>query len=63
MGAIFNVFPLILIPVLTYNIWAFGATARTVTADGASKYVSIWPTRGCACRWRPALNGRSRSAT
>ncbi|MBL8537802.1 MAG: hypothetical protein JNM59_10410 [Hyphomonadaceae bacterium] len=27
MGAIFNVFPLILIPVLTYNIWAFGATA------------------------------------
>ncbi|MGD9815623.1 MAG: hypothetical protein AB7Q23_15545 [Hyphomonadaceae bacterium] len=31
MGAIFNVFPLILIPVLTYNIWAFGATAA---ADG-----------------------------
>ncbi len=29
MGAIFNVFPLILIPVLTYNIWAFGATAAT----------------------------------
>jgi hypothetical protein len=27
MGAIFNVFPLILVPVLTYNIWAFGATA------------------------------------
>ena len=27
MGAIFNVFPLILIPVLIYNIWAFGATA------------------------------------
>jgi len=27
MGAIFNVFPLILIPVLVYNIWAFGATA------------------------------------
>ncbi len=32
MGAIFNVFPLILIPVLTYNIWAFGATASV--ADG-----------------------------
>ncbi|HYD86996.1 MAG TPA: hypothetical protein VEA80_05955 [Vitreimonas sp.] len=32
MGAIFNVFPLILIPVLTYNIWAFGATASA--ADG-----------------------------
>ena len=29
MGAIFNVFPLILIPVVTYNIWAFGATATT----------------------------------
>ena len=27
MGAIFNVFPLILIPVLTYTIWAFGSTA------------------------------------
>lgn len=27
MGAIFNVFPLVLIPVLTYNIWAFGSTA------------------------------------
>lgn len=27
MGAIFNVFPLILFPVLVYNIWAFGSTA------------------------------------
>jgi hypothetical protein len=27
VGAIFNVFPLVLIPVLTYNIWAFGSTA------------------------------------
>jgi hypothetical protein len=26
MGAIFNVFPLLLVPVLIYNIWAFGAT-------------------------------------
>ncbi len=34
MGAIFNVFPLILIPVLTYNIWAFGATAAN-NGDGA----------------------------
>ena len=34
MGAIFNVFPLILIPVLTYNIWAFGATASS-NGDGA----------------------------
>ena len=34
MGAIFNVFPLILIPVLIYNIWAFGSTAvRTSAAD------------------------------
>lgn len=29
MGAIFNVFPLILIPVLIYNIWAFGSTAAS----------------------------------
>lgn len=35
MGAIFNVFPLILIPVLTYNIWAFGATAAN-NNDGAA---------------------------
>lgn len=35
MGAIFNVFPLILIPVLTYNIWAFGATAAN-SGDGAT---------------------------
>jgi hypothetical protein len=27
MGAIFNVFPLMLIPVLIYNIWAFASTA------------------------------------
>jgi hypothetical protein len=32
MGAIFNVFPLILIPVLMYNIWAFGRTATGTTA-------------------------------
>lgn len=35
MGAIFNVFPLILIPVLIYNIWAFGATAAN-NNDGAA---------------------------
>ncbi|MGE0829596.1 MAG: hypothetical protein AB7O04_09620 [Hyphomonadaceae bacterium] len=34
MAAIFNVFPLILIPVLMYNIWAFGRTATgTTSAD------------------------------
>ncbi len=33
MGAIFNVFPLILIPVLIYNIWAFAATAAGATAS------------------------------
>ncbi|MBX3510118.1 MAG: hypothetical protein KF700_02885 [Hyphomonadaceae bacterium] len=32
MGAIFNVFPLILIPVLIYNIWAFGSTAAGTDA-------------------------------
>ncbi len=26
MGAIFNVFPLLLIPVLIYNVWGFGST-------------------------------------
>lgn len=36
MGAIFNVFPLILIPVLTYNIWAFGATATSQADDGGA---------------------------
>ncbi len=34
MGAIFNVFPLLLVPVLIYNIWAFASTAtRTSAAD------------------------------
>ena len=26
MGAIFNVFPLLLVPVLIYNVWGFGST-------------------------------------
>jgi hypothetical protein len=26
MGAIFNVFPLLMIPVLIYNVWGFGST-------------------------------------
>jgi hypothetical protein len=34
MGAIFNVFPLMLVPVLTYNIWAFAATAGS--SDGGA---------------------------
>jgi len=33
MGAIFNVFPLILIPVLIYNIWAFGSTVGGAEAE------------------------------
>jgi hypothetical protein len=32
MGAIFNVFPLILIPVLIYNIWAFSAGLAQTSA-------------------------------
>lgn len=32
MGAIFNVFPLLIVPVLMYNIWAFGRTATGTTA-------------------------------
>ncbi|HVY84363.1 MAG TPA: hypothetical protein VG943_04460 [Caulobacterales bacterium] len=35
MGAIFNVFPLILIPVLIYNIWAFASTAGQGSTPGA----------------------------
>jgi len=35
MGAIFNVFPLLLIPVLIYNIWAFAATASQGHTSGA----------------------------
>jgi hypothetical protein len=42
MGAIFNVFPLILIPVLTYNIWAFGATAADQGTDVRSHLQSEW---------------------
>ncbi len=46
MGAIFNVFPLILVPVLIYNIWAFGATAagttgRDVRANLANEWFSV----------------------
>lgn len=33
MGAIFNVFPLLLVPVLIYNIWAFGATIGHTAKD------------------------------
>lgn len=42
MGAIFNVFPLILIPVLTYNIWAFGATAADKGNDVRNHLQSEW---------------------
>jgi len=38
MGAIFNVFPLLLIPVLIYNIWAFGASVGG--QEGAAAFVA-----------------------
>ncbi|MET0182085.1 MAG: hypothetical protein ABW199_04275 [Caulobacterales bacterium] len=46
MGAIFNVFPLILIPVLIYNILAFGSTVagttgRDVRANLANEWFSV----------------------
>jgi len=47
MGAIFNIFPLILVPVLIYNIWAFGATAAGTTPEDlrnvmeATKWFSV----------------------
>jgi hypothetical protein len=40
MGAIFNVFPLILIPVLIYNIWAFGSTAAGVTSANLRQHLT-----------------------
>ena len=39
MGAIFNVFPLILIPVLIYNIWAFGSTAAGTDAVDVRRHL------------------------
>ncbi|MEJ0060739.1 MAG: hypothetical protein WDM79_14690 [Terricaulis sp.] len=39
MGAIFNVFPLILIPVLIYNIWAFASTAGGTTARDVREHL------------------------
>ncbi len=62
MGAIFNVFPLILIPVLTYNIWAFGATAAN-NGDGAAvreHLADAWMHDADGVR---RARGSSRSAT
>jgi hypothetical protein len=43
MGAIFNVFPLILIPVLIYNLWAFGSTAAgTASANVRQHLTQQW---------------------
>jgi hypothetical protein len=59
MGAIFNVFPLILIPVLVYNIWAFGATAGS--DDGGVSVVQhlqdVWINMPMASRvtWQVAF--------
>jgi hypothetical protein len=40
MGAIFNVFPLILVPVLIYNVWAFGATAANSDASDVRQHLA-----------------------
>lgn len=37
MGAIFNVFPLILIPVIVYNIWAFANAGQGDSAEVAAR--------------------------
>ncbi len=37
MGAIFNVFPLILIPVIIYNIWAFATGGSGDSAEVAAR--------------------------
>lgn len=39
MGAIFNVFPLILIPVLIYNIWAFASGAGDTPAQEVRQHL------------------------
>ena len=41
MGAIFNVFPLILIPVLIYNVWAF-ANAGSGDSPSARRFWRTW---------------------
>ena len=41
MGAIFNVFPLLLVPVLVYNIWAFGSTAARVTPADIRRHLEV----------------------
>lgn len=38
LGSIFTVFPLILIPVITYNLWAFAASAGHETAQEISAH-------------------------
>jgi hypothetical protein len=52
MGAIFNVFPLILIPVLSYNMWAFASWVgcMNTNADAAD------PKAVCAASVRGALS-------
>src|SRR5215468_9077586 len=39
MGAIFNVFPLLLVPVLIYNIWAFASTASHANAGDVRRHL------------------------
>ncbi len=57
MGAIFNVFPLILIPVLIYNILAFGATvARTTGKDVRDGLTNEWFSLQMASR-EPGISG------
>ncbi|HET9231591.1 MAG TPA: hypothetical protein VFO00_09915 [Vitreimonas sp.] len=40
MGAIFNVFPLILIPVIIYNIWAFANGGDGTSAEVAAQILA-----------------------
>jgi hypothetical protein len=43
MGAIFNVFPLLLVPVLIYNVWAFGSTIAHQNATAVRSHIfDVW---------------------
>jgi len=53
MGAIFNVFPLILIPVLIYNIWAFASSAGSTHPATVRAHLN-------APMWEPGIPMASR---
>jgi hypothetical protein len=59
MGAIFNVFPLILIPVLMYNIWAFGRTATGTTSADVRELLQREMLGVPMASWEQTVQGRT----